>query len=210
MQVGLLIPFAIVLASATVVAAVASTQTGIASIYSTESGTKTASGERLNPTALTAAHRSLPFGSRARVTNRKNGRSILVTINDRGPFVRGRIIDLTPAGARALGFSGLASVTVESDASAASRSAATPPRVARVRTPRPLQRNETTWRCLPGEPTSLRDTAGVGQQMRNDGAPWHGSTSPSQRHGIMFHCRARLAARDSPSVRRGSLEAKID
>jgi len=50
------------------------------------------------------------------VTNRRNGRSIVVTINDRGPFVRGRIIDLTPAAARALGFSGLAPVTVESSA----------------------------------------------------------------------------------------------
>jgi rare lipoprotein A len=93
--------------------AAAHAQTGVASVYSTESGSHTASGTRLNPGALTAAHRSLPFGSRVRVTNRGNGRSVVVTINDRGPFVRGRIIDVTPAGARALGFSGLASVTVE-------------------------------------------------------------------------------------------------
>jgi rare lipoprotein A len=88
-------------------------QSGVASIYSTKEGLKTASGARLSDGALTAAHRSLPFGSKVRVTNRRNGRTIVVTINDRGPFIRGRIIDLTPAGARALGFSGLTRVTVE-------------------------------------------------------------------------------------------------
>jgi rare lipoprotein A len=88
-------------------------QSGIASIYSTESGNKTASGQRLNPQALTAAHRTLPFGTRVRVTNKKNGQSVVVTINDRGPFIRGRVIDLTPAGARALGFSGLTHVSLQ-------------------------------------------------------------------------------------------------
>jgi rare lipoprotein A len=88
-------------------------QSGIASIYSTESGNKTASGARLNPQALTAAHRTLPFGTRVRVTNKRNGQSVVVTINDRGPFIRGRVIDLTPAGARALGFSGLTQVTLQ-------------------------------------------------------------------------------------------------
>jgi len=62
---------------------------------------------------LTAAHRSLPFGTKVRVTNRRNGKTVVVTINDRGPFIRGRIIDLTPAGARALGFSGLTQVRIE-------------------------------------------------------------------------------------------------
>jgi rare lipoprotein A len=90
-----------------------SAQSGIASVYSVESGSKTASGERLNPGTLTAAHRTLPFGTKVRVTNKHNGRSVIVTINDRGPFVRGRIIDLTPAGARVLGFSGTVPVTVE-------------------------------------------------------------------------------------------------
>jgi rare lipoprotein A len=88
-------------------------QSGVASVYSTESGSRTASGARLNPGAMTAAHRSFPFGSRVRVTNPRNGRSVVVTVNDRGPFVRGRIIDITPAAAQALGFSGLAPVTVE-------------------------------------------------------------------------------------------------
>jgi rare lipoprotein A len=88
-------------------------QTGIASVYSVGSGRRTASGERLDPQTLTAAHRTLPFGTKVKVTNKKNGRSIVVTINDRGPFVRGRVIDVTPAGARGLGFSGLARVTLE-------------------------------------------------------------------------------------------------
>jgi rare lipoprotein A len=91
----------------------ANAQSGVASIYSNESGSRTASGARLNPGALTAAHRSLPFGSRVRVTNGSNGRSVVVTINDRGPFARGRIIDVTPAAAHALGFSGIAPVTIE-------------------------------------------------------------------------------------------------
>lgn len=86
-------------------------QSGMASFYS-HAGRKTASGERANPRGLTAAHRSLPFGTRVRVTNRRNGRSVVVRINDRGPFVRGRVIDVTPAGARALGFSGLAPVSL--------------------------------------------------------------------------------------------------
>jgi rare lipoprotein A len=88
-------------------------QSGVASVYSTREGLKTASGARLSDGALTAAHRFLPFGSKVRVTNHRNGRSVVVVINDRGPFVRGRIIDLTPAGARALGFSGLTRVTIE-------------------------------------------------------------------------------------------------
>jgi rare lipoprotein A len=88
-------------------------QSGIASVYSAKSGPKTANGERVTSNALTAAHRTLPFGTRVRVTNVGNSKSVVVRINDRGPFVRGRIIDLTPAGARALGFSGTARVTLE-------------------------------------------------------------------------------------------------
>jgi peptidoglycan lytic transglycosylase len=84
-------------------------QTGIASIYS---GGRTASGEHTHSGSLTAAHRSLPFGTRVRVTNHKNHRSVVVRIVDRGPWVRDRIIDLTPAGARALGFSGLVVVAI--------------------------------------------------------------------------------------------------
>jgi rare lipoprotein A len=87
------------------------TSSGIASIYAYK-GEKTANGERAHPNGFTAAHRSLPFGTRVNITNRRNGRSVVVRINDRGPFIRGRIIDVTPAAAHALGFSGLAPVTI--------------------------------------------------------------------------------------------------
>jgi rare lipoprotein A len=86
-------------------------ETGIASVYAYAGG-KTASGERANPGTLTAAHRTLPFGTSVRVTNKTNGRAVVVRINDRGPFKRGRIIDVTPAAARQLGFGGLAPVTL--------------------------------------------------------------------------------------------------
>jgi rare lipoprotein A len=85
---------------------------GMATQYGRDSGTQLACGGSLNENALTAAHRSLPCGSRARVTNRSNGKSVLVTINDRGPFVRGRVIDLTPAAARAIGMGALTHVSV--------------------------------------------------------------------------------------------------
>jgi rare lipoprotein A len=88
------------------------TQSGVASIYSQKGG-KTASGEATNPENLTAAHRSLPFGTMVHVTNPKNDRSVVVRINDRGPFTRGRVIDLTPAAARQLGFSGVTAVNLE-------------------------------------------------------------------------------------------------
>lgn len=87
----------------------ASAQSGIASIYS---GGRTANGEHASASGLTAAHRTLPFGTMVRVTNTHTGRSVVVRINDRGPFVHGRIIDVTPAAAHVLGFSGLAPVTL--------------------------------------------------------------------------------------------------
>jgi rare lipoprotein A len=77
---------------------------GMASFYGNESGSKTASGQRFNQNALTAAHRSLPFGTRLRVTH--GGQSVVVTINDRGPFVRGRVLDLSTGAARAIGLTG--------------------------------------------------------------------------------------------------------
>jgi rare lipoprotein A len=85
---------------------------GTASVYGVSSGPKTASGEKLREDALTAAHRSLPFGTVVEVTNNRNGHKTRVRINDRGPFVRGRIIDVTPAAASALGFSGLTEVSL--------------------------------------------------------------------------------------------------
>jgi rare lipoprotein A len=79
-------------------------ETGRASWYSLRS--KTASGERCDPGAMTAAHRSLPFGTKVRVENLKTGKAVVVRINDRGPFVRGRVIDLTRAAAHRLGIVG--------------------------------------------------------------------------------------------------------
>ncbi len=79
-----------------------------ASYYS--SGYRTASGERFNPNGYTAAHRSLPFGTRVKVTNSRNGRSIVVRINDRGPFVRGRSLDVARGAAFAIGMRGTGAV----------------------------------------------------------------------------------------------------
>ena len=87
----------------------ASSETGIASVYS---GEKTANGEYAHASLLTAAHRSLPFGTKVKVTNVETGRFVIVRINDRGPFIKGRIIDLTPAGAKAIGSTGLAMVSL--------------------------------------------------------------------------------------------------
>jgi rare lipoprotein A len=74
-----------------------------------------ASGGRFNPNAMTAAHKTLPFGTRVRVTDKSSGRSVVVTINDRGPYIRGRIIDLSKAAAGSLGITGrgVAPVSVE-------------------------------------------------------------------------------------------------
>jgi rare lipoprotein A len=87
-------------------------ENGIASVYA-YSGEETANGERANPGGLTAAHKTLPFGTLVRVTNDLTGQSVVVRINDRGPFVAGRIIDLTPAGAAAIGSDGLTPVSLD-------------------------------------------------------------------------------------------------
>jgi rare lipoprotein A len=90
---------------------------GMASFYSQgdAGGTITATGKRFNHNAMTAAHRTLPFGTRVRVTNLRNGRSVVVTINDRGPYTGGRIIDLSRGAARAIGMinSGVARVRLQ-------------------------------------------------------------------------------------------------
>jgi rare lipoprotein A len=86
---------------------------GMASFYGNESGSKTASGQRFNQSAMTCAHRSLPFGTKLRVTH--GGQSVIVTVNDRGPFVRGRVLDLSTGAARAIGLTsaGVGRVTAE-------------------------------------------------------------------------------------------------
>jgi peptidoglycan lytic transglycosylase len=76
-------------------------------------GRPTANGERFDPSALTAAHRTLPFGTRLLVTNQATGRSVRVRVNDRGPYVAGRDLDLSAAAARSIGLAGVGQVTVE-------------------------------------------------------------------------------------------------
>lgn len=86
----------------------------IASVYTTREGTQTASGRKLNDNALTAAHKTLPFGTRVKVTSKATGKSVIVTISDRGPYIRSRCIDLTTAAARAIGLGhSIVPVTVE-------------------------------------------------------------------------------------------------
>lgn len=92
------------------------TEVGIASFYHDRfHGRTTANGERFDQRAYSAAHRSLPFGTQVRVTRVDNGRSVVVTINDRGPFKKGRVVDLSRQAARQLGMidQGLAKVKVE-------------------------------------------------------------------------------------------------
>ena len=87
---------------------------GVASYYGNElAGHRTASGERFNPGLLTAAHRTLPLGSMVRVTNPANGKSVVVRINDRGPFARGRVLDLSKSAAAQIGLIARGSGRVE-------------------------------------------------------------------------------------------------
>ncbi|HZG07913.1 MAG TPA: septal ring lytic transglycosylase RlpA family protein [Allosphingosinicella sp.] len=89
---------------------------GVASFYGNElAGNRTASGERFNPHAMTAAHRSLPLGTKLRVTNLNNGEDVIVRVNDRGPFAKSRIIDLSLGAARDIGMvrAGTARVKLE-------------------------------------------------------------------------------------------------
>jgi len=86
-------------------------ETCVASHYG-YSGGRTASGERMDPNTMTAAHRTRPFGSHVTVTSHSTGRSVTVRINDRGPFVKGRCIDLSTGAARELGMSGTMMVSL--------------------------------------------------------------------------------------------------
>jgi len=99
--------------SNTLSAAIGRVFSGLASFYGNESGRETASGQRFDQNKLTCAHRSLPFGTKLRITH--GDRSVVVTVNDRGPFVRGRILDLSTAAARAVGLTdeGVGRVTAE-------------------------------------------------------------------------------------------------
>lgn len=87
--------------------------TGLASWYGAESGNLTANGSRFNPRGLSAAHKTLPLPSWVRVTNRKNGRYVDVVVNDRGPFIDGRSIDLSQGAAQKIGLRGVSEVSIE-------------------------------------------------------------------------------------------------
>ena len=88
---------------------------GVAAFYSTNYSGRTACGDRYDPNKFTAAHRSLPFGTHLRVTDKKSHRSVVVVVNDRGPFTKGRVLDLSLAAAKALRMTGrgLMRVTAE-------------------------------------------------------------------------------------------------
>jgi rare lipoprotein A len=94
-------------------AATKDTSYGVASFYS--EGTETASGEHFNPNALTAAHPNLPFGTKLRVTDVATGRSVVVRVNDRGPFVPGRVVDVSYSAAASLGIIGRGTAKVKLD-----------------------------------------------------------------------------------------------
>ena len=86
---------------------------GLASVYSYKKRSRSASGELINFKSLVAAHRTFRFGTKVRVTNRRNGKSVIVRIIDRGPFIRGRVIDLSPAAAHEIGMGwGITPVTL--------------------------------------------------------------------------------------------------
>jgi rare lipoprotein A len=92
-------------------ASVVDASTGYASYY--KSGRRTANGEHYYPLGLTCAHRRLPFGTKLKVTNLRNGRSVIVRVNDRGPFIRGRVLDLSLGAAKVIGLnaSGVAKIS---------------------------------------------------------------------------------------------------
>jgi rare lipoprotein A len=115
-RLAVAIAFVVLIASPALARNAATPEAGIASMYASKFvGRHTASGEILDRNRFTAAHRNLPFGTKLMVTNQRNGRSILVTVNDRGPHRKGRIIDLSPAAARELHMesSGLVPVLIQ-------------------------------------------------------------------------------------------------
>lgn len=116
-------------------AATGDVETGKAVYYGRKfAGRRTASGQRFNPAAMTAAHNTLPFGTKVKVTNTKNNRSVVVVINDRGPSTPGRIIDVSAAAAKKLGFirAGIAEVKVEVVGKTAGRAARRSPKSAKA------------------------------------------------------------------------------
>ena len=124
--------FAMLVGASSVNQADAAAQTGKASYY--KHGARTASGERFDPHGYTAAHRTLPFGTKVLVTNVKTGKSVIVRINDRGPFIKSRIIDVSYGAAKVLGITatGVATVKIVPLQKSAAAPAAAPAPVAAV------------------------------------------------------------------------------
>jgi len=116
LRLGIVAILALIPLAASAKHAAGDTITGVASYYADRfHGRKTANGERFNQTAYTAAHKKLPFGTKVRVTDKKTRKSVVVTINDRGPYAKGRVIDLSRKAARELGMvkRGVAKVEIE-------------------------------------------------------------------------------------------------
>ncbi len=136
------------------------TQTGIASWYGKKfHGRTTANGEKYDMYGRTGAHKTLPFGTVVRVTNLANGRTADVRINDRGPFIHGRIIDLTHTLAGELGFMGQGTARVRIVALGTTK----PPQSSQ---PRSLQRGSFTWQV--GSFSSRENAKGLAARLRND------------------------------------------
>lgn len=114
-------------AAATATPTAGTAETGLAAVYSDKlQGRKTASGERYDRARLTAAHKTLPFGTTVKVTHAKNNKSVVVRINDRGPVQAGRILDLSPAAAKALGIGSMGMGEVSASVVAAAPQRAKP------------------------------------------------------------------------------------
>jgi rare lipoprotein A len=140
-------------------------QVGHASWYALRS--RTASGEMMNPSAMTAAHRSLPFGTKVVVENLNNGKAVVVRINDRGPFIKGRIIDVSKAAASVLGMlgSGTARVKVSTSGGASLKVAAKEESAVKVATA------PTKMESASGDKSAKAESAPVVTSAKMEGAP---------------------------------------
>ncbi len=132
-------------ATATTATAVASADSGLAAVYNPKlNGHKTASGERYDKTALTTAHRTLPFGTKVKVTRVDNGKSVVVKVNDRGPKQPDRVVDLSSAAAKAIGLSGSRMTPVKLEVVEAAAASAPAPAKAGGKAPTSKSRASTT------------------------------------------------------------------
>lgn len=184
-------------------------QCGTASWY--HEGSRTANGERYRPDGISAAHRTLPFGTRVQVRNQRTGRTITVRINDRGPFIRGRIIDLSRGAQRALGMGGLAPVCLAvlgrgpSVASAEDRGERAAPRRSRARYASVSSRKASTRhaRLTRGE---KRRVARLDRRQRTASRyrqGWTSASSVSRAEARALNRKARRAeAREQRRLRR--------